>query len=191
MSLQKTVFTSLAFAALGFGVASSAIALPQSASSQETQISQTGSSTVTRTPAQVERLVQNGELVQIKLLTTGESTLVPTTTTRHTLDLAPGDYIIITTSDPNITRANVTDVEEVTEDQAKALLEEPQGNSTSTSGTSTTGDTSTSTTSTTRSTTTVQTQQPAPTPAPAPAARPAAPAPAPAPAPAQPVRALW
>lgn len=195
MSLQKTVFISVAFAAaFGLSVTSSAIALPQLA--QGTLVSQADSGTETRTPARITRLIQNEELIQVELLTTGETVLVPTTTTRHTLDLVPGDYIVITTSDPTVTRDNVTDVEEVTETEANDLLAATQGDSNTssqTSETSTTGNTGTSTTGstssstrTTTTTTTVQTQQPTtrPAPAPAPAARPA-------PAPTQPVRALW
>ena len=181
MSLQRSVLIGAALSiSFGLGVASSVVISPLPAQAEDFQISQTTSVNEIRTPARVERLVQNEELAEMELLPTGETLAIDISAIPQVRNLSPGDYVIITSDgEPNVD--NVISMEEVSEDEANDLLAEIES-------TETEDTTVESQTSVTRTETTVQTQQQVtPRPAPAPAPR-VAPAPAPAPAP---VRALW
>lgn len=138
------------------------------------------------TPARVDRIHNNEYLGQTEMLTqtdydddgeyeSGEGLVIDINNIRSVRQVTPGNYVIAISRTGTVNQANVSDLVEVSEEEALALLEEIE-----------------------RSRTTVverqeviETPAPAPVPAPIPAPAPApVPQVQPAPAP-QPVPALW
>jgi hypothetical protein len=127
------------------------------------------------TPGRVERIVENEQFAEVEMLTqtdydddgeyeSGELLAIDINNIRSVREVTPGNYVIAISRTGTVNEANVSDLVEISEEQAFALLEEIE-----------------------RSRVTVIEVQEEVTPAPAPAPLPT-PLPAPAPTPAPPVQ---